>query len=642
MSFFAGIVFRESGRPVIECPRHPEDGTVTPSLGAPATWSESGAGFTQALLPVTPEDRFETLPRVHAEGRRVLLLDGRIDNRDDLISALGLVAEGRVVPDGEILAAALERWDEEACTRLIGDFAFAAWDRRERRLILACDQTGGRSLYYHAAPDRLLFATTVSALLAVPGVPRDLDETTLAHALVNHVPPPIGRSMFRAIAMLPAAGRMVWQDGMVRVDRYWRPDFSRRIHFRRDEDYVDAAREILDRAVAVRLRAEGPVVCRLSGGLDSPAVAATAARLVTPSPLHALTLVPDPTACLPRDDAWVLDEWSHAQAVAGPFPNLIHHRVPAVFPEEEDDGDFAYFPRCGWPRRQVFNGQWFASLVPRVRSLGAKVVLGGQSGNATLTYNGLGALADRLASLDFPGAIQDVRGILRRHGHGWDWVRFNLLRRIAPPWLVATYRQARGRRIPWRFQAAVNPGFGEGLRMADAWDRGEAGQATGSLDQRDRLTLLEHFWFGRSILAGNRLAEGFELRDPLGDVRLIDFCTGIPPEQFVRGGTTRSLARRVLADRLPAKVLYEYRGGKQNPEWFTWMTRRRVVFLAELDLLERSPMASHILDIPRLRALANDWPADPDAAQARWVALTVGLGRGIRLGRFIRWAENLP
>lgn len=642
MSFFAGIVFRESGRPATECLRPPEEAAVIQSLGTPTMWSGDGAAFTQTLLPVTPEDRFETLPRVHADGRRVLLLDGRIDNREDLISTLGLTAAGRVVPDGEILAAALERWNEAACPRLLGDFGFAAWDRLERRLILACDQTGGRALYYHAAPDRFLFATTVPPLLAVPGVPRDLDETTLAHALVNHFPPPIGRSMFRAIAMLPAAGRLIWQDGKVRVDRYWRPDFSRRIRFRCDGDYVDAAREILDRAVADRLRAEGPVACQLSGGLDSPAVSATAARLMAPSPLHALTLVPDPTARLPQVESWVPDEWSHAQAVAGPFPNLIHHRVPAVFPEEEDDGDFAYFPRCGWPRRQAFNGHWFASLGPQVRSLGAKVVLGGQAGNATLTCNGLDVLADRLSSLDFPAAMLDAWRILRRHGHGWDWVRGNLLRQIAPSALVAAYRQAKGRRIPWRLQAAVNPGFAEGLRMADAWDRGEGGPAVGNRDQRGRLALLEHVWFGRAALAGNRLAEGFELRDPLGDVRLIDFCTGIPPEQFTKGGTTRSLGRRVLADRLPAKVLYEYRGGKQNPEWFTWMTRRRAVFLAELDLLERSPMASHILDIPRLRALVNDWPADPDAAQTRWIALTQGLGRGIRLGRFIRWAESLP
>lgn len=600
-----------------------------------------GCILAHAISVRTPEDRAERMPFVHAGGRRVLLFDGRLDNRRELIAALALPACGEPRPDGAVLAAALERWGDDACMRLRGDFAFASWDMAERRLLMACDQMGGRALYYHATHDRLIVATAAQAVLGFAEVPRDLDDMALACALLGYAAAPIGRSMYAAVAMVPAAGRVVWENGRIRSDRYWRPDFTRRIRLRRDEEYVEAARELLESAVAERLRAAGPVVSHLSGGLDSAGVAATAARLTAPGLLHTVTLVHDPSAGLRREPPnYFFDEWPHAERVARRYPNIVPHRVAAVLPGIEEENDAAHHWRFGAPMRQPFSRQWFDSARPVVRETGAAVLLTGMSGNATLSYDGAYTLADRLRRLELAGLLRDLVPLLRR---GWVWrlvVREYLLKHLAPHGLVHAYRRMRGRPEPWLDATPIHPDFGEAMGAEALWDTGGLDPDVRGSDRRTRLWLLEHAGYSRAQSAGRRALDGFETRDPLGDLRLVEFCAAIPNRLFLRKGDDRWLARRVLEDRLPAELIGERRLGRQNQEWFDWMSRRRGSVLEELERLERSPAASRVLDLPRLKAIAADWPADADAAQKRFSQLHNGLYRAVRVGRFIRWVEG--
>lgn len=638
MSFFVGIVSADGGRPVADDLRRLTAVAAAFGGAPPRSWSGAGCALAHVQRVYTPEDRAERQPLVHADGRMALVLDGRLDNRTELIATLSLPTTGRVLPDGAVLAAALERWGPEVASHLRGDFAFAAWDMAERRLLLVCDQMGGRSLYVHVAGDRLYFTTAVGALLSFPEVPRDLDEVTLAHALNNHFPPAVGRSPYAAIAMLPGAGRLVWQDGRLRQDRYWRPDFGKRIHYRRDDEYVEAARELLDQAVRERLRADGPVACHLSSGLDSAAIAATAARIRAPEPLDTLTLVPDPTAPLPREPRYYqFDEWSGAEAMAARYPNIRAHRVETSLPSVDEEDELRHFRLVGWPVRQAFNTQWFDCMRPTLSRLGTRVVLTGGFGNATLSYDGLAGLADRIRGLRLWGVTRDLSVLQRGPGIGiWALKNYGL-RPLAPYWLVRLRHWLRGTPRPF---TALNPAFAPGQELLRQWDRSRGSGEGRSHAQRMLSGLIEHAAYGHAIRSAMRPIDGFDTRDPLGDLRLLEFCFAIPPEQYIKGGQIRSLARRALADRLPPQVLDNDRRGKQNPEWFAWMSRRRDSLAADLEALERSPTAARTLDLPRLKALLDDWPADADAAEARGLPLRAGLGRAVRVGRFIRWAEG--
>ena len=146
-----------------------------------------------------------------------------------------------------------ERWGEAGVARCLGAFAFALWDAEARRLTLGRDCLGNRALFYHRGPQFVAFATTLGALLALPGVPRAIDEMALAQFMaVNHREQQ--RTFYRGIERVPSRT-------MVSVDRngmpsrkYWTPDLDAPPLYRREEDYIERARELLDIAVASATR----------------------------------------------------------------------------------------------------------------------------------------------------------------------------------------------------------------------------------------------------------------------------------------------------------------------------------------------------------------------------------------------------
>jgi asparagine synthase (glutamine-hydrolysing) len=107
-----------------------------------------------------------------------VLFDGRLDDRSGLCEQLGVRPED-CVPDSRLVALAFEKWDSEAPTKLLGDFALAVWDGRDRRLTLVADPRGTRPLYYYRSGSLLVFSTVLPALLSLPGVPRELDEEVM-------------------------------------------------------------------------------------------------------------------------------------------------------------------------------------------------------------------------------------------------------------------------------------------------------------------------------------------------------------------------------------------------------------------------------------------------------------------------------
>ena len=150
-----------------------------------AQWSDSAVALGRRLMRVLPEDAFDRQPLIGGEGRYVLVADVRLDNRDELTEALRIPApQARTLCDAAILLAAIERWDESCLERLVGDYAFAAWDGVRRRLLLARDPLGQRPLHYHRGNKFFAFASMPKGLHALPDVPYAPDEERIAEFLV--------------------------------------------------------------------------------------------------------------------------------------------------------------------------------------------------------------------------------------------------------------------------------------------------------------------------------------------------------------------------------------------------------------------------------------------------------------------------
>lgn len=568
----------------------------------------------------------------------VLAVDALLDSPGDLAGEIGESARpGR--GDGALVAAAFARWGTDAASHLCGPFAFAAWEAGAGRLTLARDPLGAKSLLYVEQGDDVLFSTTLPALLALPMVPRALDELALAQLLTIERRGQ-GRPLYRDIQTVPAGAQAVFSAASSRVCRYWTVDDIAPVRFRRDADYVEAGRALLDQAVATRLRDRASVAVTVSGGLDSAGIAATAARLRAPGRIAAFHRAP--AAAHPYHGA--LDERPLVEALAARYANIdltvIADMTPSRFAAEpEAEAPYTQLPRLGG-----VNGRWFDTLLDAVAASSPDVVLVGDAGNATLSWDGAPRIGSDLLHGRWGLAWGGLRGLARHQQRPMLGAAAAHFLRPLLPRPVARWRarRAAGDLPPWATYSMVSPD----LLMRLDYER--HARATGvdvpfarRGDRRlTRLGMVRGRAQQDGVTGAARRHWRFDLRDPYADWRLVQFTLGLPEEQYSRGDEQRWLARRVLADRLPPSIATETRRGLQCPEWYDVVSARRDEMIAAVERIERSPLASQVVDVPRMKALLADWPADAEAAKGRKQVLGHALQRGIAMGGFLRWYEG--
>ena len=227
-------------------------------------------GFAHHRLWTTPEEMGEVQPLTGRDST-MLVMDGRLDNRDDLIAALGQPASAS---DAALALAAFAAWDDAFAERLNGDFAVAVFDARCRRLILARDSIGLRPIYYTRTGRLFAFASEIKALLAHPDVTTRLDDEGIADYLLVSSRP-IDRqdiTCFEGISALVPAHVAVTTLERTFTRRYWGLRYSAHgsaAHVRRVSRRVQrGSRE----AVRRRIRAARPVAVSVSGGFDSSSI----------------------------------------------------------------------------------------------------------------------------------------------------------------------------------------------------------------------------------------------------------------------------------------------------------------------------------------------------------------------------------
>src|SRR5262245_27607485 len=221
-------------------------------------------------------------PISNEDGSIWIVFNGEIYNYRELRELL--LARGhklRTRTDTETIAHLYEDEGERCVERLRGMFAFAIWDRRERRLFLARDRVGKKPLHYALARRTLIFGSEIKSLLQHPGVKREVNLQAVSDFLsFGYVPDPA--TAFTGVCKLPPGHTLTFKDGLINTRRYWDFDYSCKPSGRgpglREEDYVERLREMIAESVRVRLESEVPLGAFLSGGIDSSLVVAMMAR----------------------------------------------------------------------------------------------------------------------------------------------------------------------------------------------------------------------------------------------------------------------------------------------------------------------------------------------------------------------------
>src|SRR5262249_53199126 len=387
----------------------------------------------------------------------VLVADVRLDNRDELTEALQIPRlQARRLCDAAVLLSAFELWDESCLERIVGEYAFAVWDDERRRLLLARDPLGHRPLHYHRGNKFVAFASMPKGLHSISEIPYASDEERIAEFLAR-IPHTGTNSFFAGIERVKPGHVVAFTANGLTTRRHWQPK-RRQIVLRRPEDYSEALRDLLDQVVSCSLRGTGEVGADLSGGLDSGAVASTAARLLGPSGrgLFAFTGVPREGYDGPAPRNRIVDEGFHAAATAALYPNIEHVvvRNEGRSPLEDLDREFLL---CERPPMALLGAAWRHSMNNAIRKRNVRVMLSGDRGNMGLSYDGMQLLPELLLSGRWLRLWREARGLASRRMR-WRGVLANTFGPWCPPALwVLLNKVATGYAMQVDGRLAIHP-----------------------------------------------------------------------------------------------------------------------------------------------------------------------------------------
>jgi len=533
-------------------------------------WSDTGVGLAHRRLAII--DLEGGAQPMAGQSGRVIVFNGEIYNFVEIKAELEQAGERfRTHSDTEVLLRAFERWGRDCLPRLVGMFAFAIWTPAERSLFLARDRLGKKPLFIARAEGCIAFASEIKALLRLDWVRRSaaVDYRAISDFLsLGYIQSP--KTAFANVEKLPAASWARWDaQGGWRGGEYWSlaetvKGPKRALSAELDEEFLD----LLKDAVRIRLRSDVPVGVHLSGGIDSSAVMAVAAKVAaTP-----------PKAFVARFDDEAFDESGYARRVAA--------HVGAGIESCLGHADHTDLRRMLWHYDEPFAD---TSLVPsfHLNAMArpfARVVLGGDGADELLAgYSTYGA--DRAYGLyrRLPRPLQRMASALadrlvrpRYNKVGWDYKLRQFLksgglsREEAHCWWRVLFSEEEKRRI-LSPEALAAIGDYRPVDASLAHFKAVEGGAAGFLDRSLYVDIKT--WLADDILVKvdrASMASSVEIRSPFLDHRLVEFCFTLPETAKMDGTVQKVLLKRVMRDLLPAEIMTRKKRGFNAPTRPYW------------------------------------------------------------------------
>lgn len=501
-------------------------------------WGQDGVAFAHRRLAI--QDLSESAHQPMLFDSQVLTYNGEIYNHQRLRAALP--GPWQSTGDTEVLVHLLAAKGSAGLKDLVGMFAFAAWDTREKRLLLVRDRLGIKPLYYQVLPDGIAFASELKALLILgqPEIDRSAVRDFLFH---GYIPAP--KTIYRGIAKLPAGHTLTWQANRITIERYWNP--STATVARGAGESVMELDALLREVVPAHTLSDVPVGVFLSGGIDS---ALTAYYLDAP---RTFTLGFDAGArseagAARRAATHLRTEHMEMTAPQADFAGAIE-KIPALFDEPFGDSAawsnylIAEFARrevtvalsgeggdeilCGYPRywssigaRSTLLNRALARCLPPLSRFGSSM--------QRHAYSGLPAYAAALGGL----TARQIDSLLARE---WCEPEYDYL------WFYRQFWRGGMRPLTQLRWLDLNTGLAEGL-----------------LTKVDRTSM----------------AHSLEIRPPLLDHRLVEFMLSVDPDLLVDQKRRRGkmLARQLMEPRLPPGHLEQPKSGFGLPV-HRWLRR---------------------------------------------------------------------
>jgi asparagine synthase (glutamine-hydrolysing) len=442
-------------------------------------------------------------PLVSRDGLVALSLDGRLDNRAELVADLGGRLRGGQAPsDADLVLAAYRSYGEGCVARLLGDFALVLWDDERRQLIAARDALGTRTLFYYWDGSTLVVASECAQLFVHPGVRREPDEKAVSD-LVRVRFKDVEGTFYKNVHRLPPAHVLTMRGRSLSLRRYWDAPAESGSGRLDDDEYAERFRELFEESVRYRMGSNRPIGCLFSGGVDSSSVlsmAHTVSAATGTADIKAFSMV---FKHAPVDDS------RYIELVRARYGTDVHMcEVPRVGPLRNLDRmlDWTASPWVDVHHPVV------TALMTEARAEDCRLLLTGLRGDDL--FGGVGQLADLTRRLQVRRALTEVKA--------WAVTTGRPRARLA--WQLCLRPLARPPRRPFRSYAEE--------------------QAHDSVLGVFTVLATELF----EVMAARF---GLVPVYPLWDRRLVEFVLRTPPQVRSAAGETKRLLRQSLGGIVP-------------------------------------------------------------------------------------------
>jgi len=493
-------------------------------------------------------------PIFNEDGSIAIVYNGETYNAPELRRDLeGRGHKFKTRSDTEVLVHLYEEKGEDLVNDLRGMFAFALWDSRTRKLVLARDRMGKKPLYWARTADWLVFGSELKALKAHPQVRMEISPERLMELLaLQYIPSP--GTPYRDVQKLAPGHMLVLKDGKESIRRYWslkpgeaKGNFS---------DWTVQLREKLEESVRLRMLSDVPVGALLSGGLDSSAIVAMMAK-VSKEPVLTFTVAFD----TPGGRA----DTENARQVAKEF-GTIHHELKVGESEAMAAGEAA-FRALDEP---ILDPACLPTyLISKLARENVKVALTGEGGDEAFA----GYLRYRITEMGaypIPGArgvvdFLEARGMASARTAKGTWAVTAVDPVLRHLYSATAFAPGRYRRI-----------FGRGVELADRVFRPLFDDYGGN-DALNRVLAVDSMtWLADDLLQKvdrMSMAVSLEARTPLLDHPMIEFLHTIPWHAKLRESEHKRLFKAAVGPMLNRHVMKRKKVGFEPP-WGAWFCGR--------------------------------------------------------------------
>jgi len=630
MSIIYGLTYR-NGKPVSQSTtEYMRNKLSSYKLDALRSLNVENGIFWCGAQNITPESLLEELPCYGTHNRFALTADAILDNRKDLLYIFNIPkSEWNTTTDSDLIMLSYNKWKEDCPKYLVGDFAFVIWDTDRREIFGARDHVGKRTFYYHNSNGLFAFCTVMKPLLQLESCSNKLNNNWIADylslsSLIHEID--CTQTIYEDIQqLLPGHYFKLNIHGMT-IKRYWNPKISPEIKYKRDEEYIEAFNDIFFEAVKCRLRSNGSIGVMLSGGLDSSSVAAVAAKLLSEKnkSLKAYSFIPYSgyNDWLPKH--LIANEREYIEEIASSYKNVNitysgFDNMNAVSNIDE------LLDIIEQPYKIVSNFFWADRITKEACEAGCKVLLDGQYGNLTISagdmYSYLLALCRKGRLMKYITSIDDFSNL--------HHLRFNKVFRyytklVLPDFIIKTYCKIKKNEYESINQedvySFVNPEFAENNNVEERLKRFGYGSYQkskidmyGNKKQANNIVFLSQAGCTETKLS---LHHGILKRDPTRDKRIIEFCMGLPIDQFVNKGQDRSIVRRGLSGTMPDKIRLNYSiRGKQSADFVQRLNNNWPDIKNELEMAVKNNVLRQYIDskkISNVLCSIGNYPKDQD------------------------------